>query len=218
MVDSKSSVISSDNIIGGITFKEKGNRFVLFLDIMGFKERIARRGQDVILKELTELQRFLSEKMPEDSSIAYAMFSDSIIVMTNDDNLASFIKLSEIAKGILNKSIGELQMPIKGAIAHGELTVNQQKQLYFGQPLIDAYLLEEELKCYAIVLHYTVDAIIDAESTKLYRMAEVKLEKVYSSHSCLIFDSGMKEPLLNLRKQVSGTPRAYIDNTLPLMD
>lgn len=216
MAEKDISLISNDSVIREYSFKEKANRFVLFLDIMGFKERIARRGQEKILEELTELQKFISKSMPEDKSIVFTMFSDSIVVITNDDSDESFLRLSCLAHDIMRKSICELQMPIKGAIAYGELTVNQQKQLYFGQPLIDAYLLEEELKCYSVILHYTVEDKVNVPLTHLYVMKPVKLDKAQSLHYCILFDEVMHFSLINLRKQVSGSPRVYIDNTLAI--
>jgi len=35
----------------------KGKRFVVFLDIMGFKERVARNSADDLYKELTAFNR-----------------------------------------------------------------------------------------------------------------------------------------------------------------
>lgn len=50
--------------------------------------------------------------------------------------------LTKVSK-IIEKSIS-LGLPIKGAIAKGECTVSlSYKPFFFGQPIIDAYTLEE---------------------------------------------------------------------------
>lgn len=199
-------------------FKEEADRYVLFMDIMGFKDRVFRKGHKEILSELTELQECLSKCMPEDNSIVFTMFSDSIVVLTNNDSEEAFLRLSRLGQYVLSKCMNELEMPIKGAIAYGKLTVNRSKQLYFGQPLIDAYLLEEEVKCYAVVLHHTVEAKLPINVINLYREGVIRMERVSCRHRYLALKDITMETLEKLSRQVSGSPRSYIDNTLTLLE
>ena len=53
-----------------------------------------------------------------------------------------------------------MQIPIKGVIAQGIFSYDKENELYFGKPLVDAYLLHEELKYYGIVVHNTAEKTI----------------------------------------------------------
>ena len=57
-------------------------RFVAFLDIMGFKDRVARNPHDEILSSLTNLSSFISSIIDKNENIFYTMFSDSLIFYT----------------------------------------------------------------------------------------------------------------------------------------
>ena len=46
---------------------------------------------------------------------------------------------------------------MKGAISCGDMSVNINQQIFFGQPLIDAYLLQEDVLFYGIVLHNSAE-------------------------------------------------------------
>lgn len=56
---------------------------------------------------------------------------------------------------------------LRGAIACGTVTADFQKSIFFGQPIIEAYLLEEEQAWYGLVEHSSVDRTADGETQPL---------------------------------------------------
>ena len=54
----------------------------------------------------------------------------------------------------------ETGFALKCAIAKGPLTFDNGSGIYFGRSIIDAYLLEEELKFYGVVFHHSVEELI----------------------------------------------------------
>lgn len=55
-------------------------------------------------------------------------------------------------------------IPHKGAAASGVMTLDTVNSIFFGQPLIDAYLLQEELNFYGIVVHATLEQSIQIKT------------------------------------------------------
>lgn len=201
-------------------------RFVAFLDIMGFKDRVARNNHSEILKELEIFQSNISQYVSyhQDANIQIALFSDSILIYSQDDSIDSLHALADITSHIMMYAIQqEKPIPLKGAIAAGEMTCNQTKQLYFGQALIDAYLLEENVKYYGVLVHHSAERYLQNAEFREFRDILAPLKSGEISHYELIWyytsikskeaQKGVEECLCNLRLTVSDEPRKYIDNT-----
>jgi len=208
------------------------NRFVAFLDIMGFKDRVARNDHNEILKELELFQSNISQYVSyhRNANVQIALFSDSILIYSQDDTVDSLHALADITSHIMMYAIQqEKPIPLKGAIAAGRMTCNQTKQLYFGQALIDAYLLEENVKYYGVLVHHSAEKYIKKEDFKEFRDIKAPLKSGEIAHyelhwyDAVIKKEGknektVKECLNNLRLTVSDEPRKYIDNTQKVID
>ena len=116
-------------------------------------------------------------------------------------------------------------IPLKGAIAKGVITCDISKQLYFGQALIDAYLLEENVKYYGVLAHNSVEAdikVLEEKGLLFFRDIEAPLKSGTVSHFEICWYKNdiqaAKESLRKIRETVSGDPRKYIDNSLKVID
>lgn len=103
---------------------------------------------------------------------------------------------------------------------------------FFGQPLVDAYLLQDEIKFYGIVAHHTIEHLIKNSKPDIARMfakTDVPLEKGWSKHYILSWEkinnnsfhaNGIElGPWLDsIEENISGKPRVYVDNTIKVMD
>ena len=207
-----------------VTGNPTRERFVVFLDIMGFKDRVARQDHQKILSDLQQLSAFISDRIQREEAFLFTRFSDSIIILSSDIEYETFCKLVRLTNAVVAYSIS-LNLPIKGAIASGQCTaISGDKSLYFGQPIIDAYVLEENIELYNVVLHHTVEELAIRLSNDTHEVFDfqVKLKKGISSHYVLAWFSHSiqddKQNLLEIRKSVSDYPRRYIDNTLMCID
>lgn len=230
-------------------WQTKANRFVAFLDILGFKDWVMRKSHDDIYKSLQEISKCKkqiekgtsNEENAGDTEVYVANFSDSIIIFSKNDNLDSFNYFLLATSKFFTKAFKK-QIPIKGAIAHGEISVNKTQQIYFGQPLIDAYLMEEEVNYMGIVAHNSIDSYIaqikQKEEKKTSEIIEKMLfeEKTPLKCGCLTHTNlnwfleykqkdGQTsktndiEADINLfKKTSSGLARKYIDNTISLWE
>lgn len=223
-------------------------RFVAFLDILGFKEKVLRKTHSEIYKELSTFSSIKKslEMWPEDKVVAsmyidvdiyIVSFSDSIVVFSKNDSVDNFKFFTTALKSLLAKSVKN-KIALKGGIAHGEISLNKAEQIYFGQPIIDAYLLEEDVNFVGVLCHYSVDEYM--RSNKLfpnnsYRFIEAPLKSGQIKHNVLDFfynllnseeqSSDDKSKLRSIIKcfedfypTVSGSPRRYIDNSIKVIE
>ncbi len=203
------------------------NRYVVFLDIMGFKDRVARTKHPDLLELLSkfndEITRIIGQF--KDSKLQLAQFSDSIVLFSNDTTQNSLMNIARAARGIMQNAIKQ-GIPLKGAIAQGEITCDMTKQLFFGQALIDAYLLEENVQYYGVLVHHSAEK--DAQYIpNLFRDIKAPLKSGKISHYELSWYADdltdiqaleeIKEKLSEIRLSVSDSPRKYIDNTLEVI-
>jgi hypothetical protein len=218
------------------------NRFVAFFDIMGFKNLVQFNNHDQIIKLMGEIssvvKNFDSSTFGDESdcTIRTTIFSDSIIIISNNDSINSAANIIFHAAFLMRKSV-ELGIPIKGSIAHGKFTADFDKSLFFGQPLIDAYLLEEELFLYSIVLHHSFESFLIQKkyNGKIFRendrwfkyLTPFKNGKSKHYHVNWLFYLLNTDPekikdfekyMDNFYNTVSGKTRIYVDNTIELFE
>lgn len=219
----------------------KSSRFVCFLDIMGFKDMVMRNSHDEVYDLMSKISKHrktlenvdgLPEQYPADS-LKTISFSDSILIFTKDESLECFEVLTAAA-GWLFVAALESGIPLKGSIACGEISINTSRQIFFGQPLIDAYLLQEDVAFYGIAIHNTTEKFLNANTirrslTDSYKdcLAPFKSGKI--SHLLLDWTDSLDEKIaekkrlraLELmkkqREKTSGAPRKYIDNTIDVI-
>ena len=199
-------------------------RLVAFLDIMGFKDMVARQNETKIESKLFELSEYITQSVNKEQNFIHFIFSDSIILFGTNDNLENiFDSFVSLVGKIVEKSIS-LGLPIQGALSKGSCTVAiGAKPFYFGQPIIDAYLLEESVVMYGVVLHNSVEEYAErlSNNSELVYDYDVVLKGGHSKHYIVNWARNdfelNRRNVLNIRKTVSDSPRRYVDNTMNCM-
>jgi hypothetical protein len=220
-------------------WKVDNTRFIGFMDIMGFKDLVARESHEDVkymLNVMVSLNKSLESVFGKpkvkaedrdklESRIRSTTFSDSIMFISQDDSLDDFIQIS-FALSIFQEASLQRGAPTKGAISLGMLTADFDNSIFFGQPLIDAYLLQDQLKYYGIVADNKVEEYIIDKNRQLkpnepsvdraYRKLKTPFKSGSIMHYNLHLDSVSSEQLEDLYKSVSGEPRKYVDNTIEM--
>lgn len=101
-------------------------------------------------------------------------FSDSIIIASLDDSKSALNKIVKAGVVLMQNAL-ETGFALKGAIAKGPLTFDSGSGIYFGRSIIDAYLLEEELKFYGVVFIIQLKNLFN--STKTFHQLEESVNK-----------------------------------------
>ena len=143
-------------------------RFVLYLDIMGFKDRVAKTD----ISELKQLlltfktkNRKLKPLLENTTTglrkefMKMSQFSDSIVVISRSNTKDDLNRITK-AGVILMQTALETGFALRGAVAAGNMVFDSENQIFFGQALVDAYLLEEQLNYYGIVFHDSAEKLV----------------------------------------------------------
>lgn len=210
-------------------------RYVAFIDIMGFKDMVARMAHNDIYEMMKKIEKsrrlaenvdWLANKTLLAKSTTY---SDSIIVYSKDESYAAFDFLVSTVAGLANSLFVE-GIPHKGSIAFGLMTLDTENSIYFGQPLIDAYLLQEEINFYGILIHSSVEQELSLKKSKMPLFTKEYLCPLKSGNAnhFTVFpihanSKGrpeyeaqyvkLNDSIKKFRLRTSGHLRKYIDNT-----
>lgn len=219
-------------------------RLVLYLDIMGFKERVSQTAISTLKEQLLSFKRKINRLKPllyntgggiRRDFLKMAQFSDSIVVISQKSSIEDLNRLTK-ASVVLMQTAMETGFALRGSIAAGKMVFDDVNQLFFGKALVDAYLLEEELAFYGVVFHHTVEKLVReslANNGDIYlpiENIELSTKKGKSKHYHIAWykmnrdlsEGDIKENarvwLTTLRESVSGSPRTYLDNTMRLVE
>ena len=131
--------------------------------------------------------------------------------------------------------------PMKGGIAHGEISLNKSEQIYFGQAIIDAYLIEEDVNYLGVVAHNSIDRYISENESDLdidyinsilfdcltpLKCGKIEHKNIDWFSKLLVLENlkdelekieAIKKIIKRFRMTSSGSPRRYIDNTLEVV-
>lgn len=215
-------------------WKVTDNRYVAFFDIMGFKDLVARYTHEEILEKLQLLSAILKftqqpngnpvvsnafkELGLQTDRINFITFSDSIFIFSQEDSKEDLRQLIAVSSILLSFAF-LIGIALKGAMSYGKITVDFGSNLFYGQPIIDAYLLHEDLLIYS--------ASLDNNIEKKVNELQLSKENLYQYHApfkggkirhLLVKPFGKPQPTISslekLYEQVSGRPRIYIDHTI----
>lgn len=215
-------------------------RYVCFLDIMGFKDLVARNVHEEVLKKITTffdsiktlrdamITGLNSEKYNKDIigiDFRIITFSDSILIVTKNCS-KNFLKILLIyIQVVINQSI-KFKLPIKGVVTKGKVTADFNKNIFFGQPIIDAYQLQDELKYYGVIISSHLEKVIihnkelnQKEINFLTFRSKTPLKCGKIDYLNLSFYKDISiEKLKELYYTVDGSPRIYVDNTIEMFN
>lgn len=146
-------------------------RFIAYFDIMGFKKMVSKEDD---LKEI--YNKFLqliktNIRGSRRSRITYYIYSDLIVVITQDGTQDSLKQLLEASVKITNEIL-KLEWGMSGSIAKGVMTYDGDNKIFLGKPVVDAYQTQEDVEFYGIVVCDSAvedvkKYILDVKSKKL---------------------------------------------------
>lgn len=215
------------------SWTEDKDRLILYADIMGFKDTIFSNTHADLKKRLLSFRKSFEMKIKPlrtGDYMRFVQFSDSIIIVVNgiDSKMVNLVTKAGI---ILMHEAMKAEFPIKGVLSQGMFTYDEDNELYFGRPLVNASLLHDELYYYGIVVHHSAEKIIknNISIDCPYMISSVNLKKGKTSHYHLIWNmmkidlspgnitDDATKWLEKIQESVSGAPRIYIDNTIEII-
>jgi len=216
-------------------------RYIGFIDVMGFKEMVAKKTHEEVGRMLHQMSymkdilqqvivspfKKIDEEFEREERIKSVTFSDSVLFVTKDDSLSDLLVLSSVLE-IFQEAAIQRGSPTKGAVSYGRFTADFEKSIFYGQPLIDAYLLQDQLYYYGIIIDNEVESRI-IESLRnnevekklinghFYRLpTPLKSGKV--QHYNVRLSNLTEEQIEDMYKTISGGVRRYVDNTIEMYE
>jgi len=134
------------------------NRIVVFIDILGFAEKINQAKSDPLYlnnlcKALYSIQCYIKEAETDlefnKETTSITQFSDSVVISVKLENSYDILAIFKLLKRIQVNLVQD-QILIRGGIVKGDLIHN--KDLLLGPGLVDAYYLESKCAQYPRIL------------------------------------------------------------------
>lgn len=216
-------------------------RFIAFIDIMGFKDFILRTNHDEVfdlMNYIYEDKSYTEAQVPRhdpDQKVITSLYSDSIIITSLNKSKESFNSFLLVVASV-SFDLFIRNVPHKGAISYGLISHAPEKNILVGQPLIDAILLHDELLYYGIVLHHSadkkyyefyadVDSMFNCKYDVQFKNGKAKHTTLFPRFANKIYNNGelreqhdqLFEAIKNLKFKTSGHLRKYIENTISYM-
>ena len=136
-------------------------KYVAFLDILGFKEKLKKLNHNEIRAYISDFSSVVYDewkKLGHETLQGYIV-SDSFVINSKDDSDEGLKDLFEAVKNICAQEFAKNGILLRGGIAKGEFDKLEAKELctlrkglIVGQAYVDAYLLEGSAKLIGISL------------------------------------------------------------------
>lgn len=208
------------------------NRLVLYAEITDFEESIFTEAGGLYdrLQEFRNRWDSVVNNFDKLGYLQFSQFSSSILIAVNGDDCTMFEIITKAASSLMQIAI-EMSMPIKGVIAQGLFCYDEKKQLYFGKPLVDAYILYQQINYYGIVVHHSAEKIVKKYKNinEPYVCTPIFLKSGQVSHYhlcwnlldsnfCLCDITNKCEAYLEIiSENISGSSRKNVDNTRKIL-
>ncbi len=127
---------------------QQRGRYLLYLDILGFKELLKTRSPKEVYNIIDNALRQCDLWKGSNLNFKTLYFSDSLVLYQDQTNmkLDTFIRLC-ITSSLLYTSLLANGIPTRGAISFGQFIVQKdtsgEKDIFFGNALVEAYEAEK---------------------------------------------------------------------------
>lgn len=117
-------------------------RWVAYFDLLGI-ERLVRESHAIsVFDTLDEANEEFRHQRECGQNVERLWFSDTYIFLSQDGSDASFSSVEKTARHFF-LSLVQKGIPLRGAMAFGELYVDKENDIFFGKALVEAYRFGE---------------------------------------------------------------------------
>ena len=214
---------------------EYNNSWIVYFDILGFRERVIKSSYnqinlfilfedyELILKEIRE-----KTSIYKNVNVGHAWFSDTFLIFSKDNSIQSYVILLQCATLLMEKLLYK-QIPMRGAISFGQMIIDEEKKIYMGPALIDAYKYAEDQNWINFVITPSAKAEIIKNGLNPSHHNFTENESCFKNLSPLDtysytycrgsanFDSPHIRNLESMKKTVPNEVKIKYDNTINLI-
>lgn len=168
-------------------------RVVVFADILGFKAMVSHISLSEIANKVSRLVERSEVAQVSGSvnfDVGHAHFSDALLLwgpdmsgIDTEEKIKIRKAMMMVASSFLGRSI-EDEIPLRMGVAEGSVLIDSDSNIYVGQPIIDAYLLESQQQWVGGAVHPSFGSgeLLDSPHHDLVRY-EIPLKENSQSQS-----------------------------------
>lgn len=115
-------------------------RWFAYFDLLGFSELVRTSEIHSVLPTYEKALEVIKEKAnpKKAKGIGYSWFSDTFIIFTKGNSLEDFGLIEQTSRLFFQRLILH-EIPVRGALSFGDLYTQQEKNIFLGEALMDAY-------------------------------------------------------------------------------
>ncbi|MGA2916547.1 MAG: hypothetical protein ABSE89_11025 [Sedimentisphaerales bacterium] len=172
-----------------------GNCWVAYFDILGFENAVKNLSKDAVY-ELFFAEPFyrrsrLNDIINENKDVRHKFFSDSFVFYTENDSRDSFRNIKMVSEVFFRTMFLEY-IPMRGCLNVGQFYADEEKDIFFGPAIIEAYHLAEGQNWIGFVLSEEVERKCKTNNDTLY-LDTLKQYKRYLEYEVPYKDKDNKE-------------------------
>ena len=151
-------------------------RWFAYFDLLGFANLVRTHKIEHVLPLYAEVLATITQKAESRRSkgISYTWFSDTFIIFTRGSSEKEFSLIEQVSRLFFQKLILS-QIPVRGALTVGLLYTQQQKNIFLGEALIDAYEYGEKQDWLGFLLTPSAYQHLEGTSLHLERRAHYRV-------------------------------------------
>ena len=142
---------SHDDIVSLDLCQLNGKRWVSYFNLLGFANDVKTQNTISIFCKYERVLREQHWGLDWSPKLRTAWFSDAFLIYTTDESKEAFMALEGKSRSFMEILL-RVNIPLRGAMAYGELYVDQPKNVFFGKGLLDAYRYESRQEWIGFVL------------------------------------------------------------------
>lgn len=140
-------------------------RWISYFDLLGFSNLVQTKGELSVFNTITTaIEEFERKRNPNGHFVERVWFSDSFILYSQGASERDFSPLEQISRHFF-LSLIQKEIPVRGALACGEVYADKENNIIFGKGLIEAYKYAENQDWIGLIL--TPSAVLRMEEIGL---------------------------------------------------
>lgn len=173
-------------------------RYLLFLDILGFSDLVSEKGQDDVLRIITNAIEYFHRWEGLNRNFKTIYFADTFLFYQENEGYhdSHFMDIYALSSFVLTALLSE-GIPARGAISFGEFHVHEgvadRHQVYFGRALIEAHKAEQNENWIGITILPSAWRVFDKKNAGV--ISSFEAEKVWRHRErddCLLLNPFVK--------------------------
>lgn len=159
------------------------DKFVAFLDVMGFSNLVNRGNTDNLESYFEKITEVLDKLREDKADIKSLIISDSIILIA-PSGLKGFMQLLWAIRRIQSTILWR-KILLRGAISYGQVYYNKERNIIVGKGYIKAYLLEQEATFPRVIIDPSIIKQISTDKTAFLKLINKSID--YTCEDRLIY-------------------------------